>query len=334
MRSVQSQALPAPPSLMGSLRAGFDATANHIELLLLPVLIDLLLWFGPHLRLDDLVTRTFSELRGQVGMTEDGTSDLLQLSGEFWALLAERFNLFSAIRSYPVGIPSLMIATQPVTSPIGSPSFWQIGSIGGAILLWLFLSVVGLVLGTLYFAMVSQVVASEKISIRSVLKGWPWMSLQVILLALLISAILILLSIPFSCLASVLMMSGFAVGDAALLIFGVLALWLLLPFFFSPHGIFVNRSPLLRSVRDSLWISRATMPKTALFFLILLAIDEGLTILWRVPKENSWLAAVGIVGHAFITTGVLAASFFYYEDARRWLKRLVQQTQFSSKVLN
>jgi hypothetical protein len=333
MKSVQSQALPAPPSLTGSLRAGFDATANHIELLLLPVLIDLLLWFGPHLRLDDLVTRIFDELKGQVEMSAAGTSDLLQLSGEFWSLLAKRLNLFSAIRSYPVGIPSLMIATQPVTSPIGTPSFWQVGSIGGAILLWIILSMVGLVLGTLYFALISQVVASEEISIRSVLKGWPWMSVQVILLALLISAIIILLSIPFSCLASVLMLSGFAVGDAALLIFGVIALWLLLPFFFSPHGIFVNRSSLLRSVRDSLWVSRATMPKTALFFLILLAIDEGLTILWRVPQENSWLAAVGIVGHAFIATGVLAASFFYYMDARRWLKRLVQQTQLSAKAL-
>jgi hypothetical protein len=333
MKSVQSQALPAPPSLTGSLRAGFDATANHIELLLLPVLIDLLLWFGPHLRLDDLVARIFDELKGQVEMSAAGTSDLLQLSGEFWSLLAKRLNLFSAIRSYPVGIPSLMIATQPVTSPIGTPSFWQVGSIGGAILLWIILSMVGLVLGTLYFALISQVVASEEISIRSVLKGWPWMSVQVILLALLISAIIILLSIPFSCLASVLMLSGFAVGDAALLIFGVIALWLLLPFFFSPHGIFVNRSSLLRSVRDSLWVSRATMPKTALFFLILLAIDEGLTILWRVPQENSWLAAVGIVGHAFIATGVLAASFFYYMDARRWLKRLVQQTQLSAKAL-
>jgi hypothetical protein len=333
MKSVQSQALPAPPSLTGSLRAGFDATANHIELLLLPVLIDLLLWFGPHLRLDDLVARIFDELKGQVEMSAAGTSDLLQLSGEFWSLLAERLNLFSAIRSYPVGIPSLMMATQPVTSPMGTPSFWQVGSIGGAILLWIILSMVGLVLGTLYFALISQVVASEEISIRSVMKGWPWMSVQVILLALLISAIIILLSIPFSCLASVLMLSGFAVGDAALLIFGVIALWLLLPFFFSPHGIFVNRSSLLRSVRDSLWVSRATMPKTALFFLILLAIDEGLTILWRVPQENSWLAAVGIVGHAFIATGVLAASFFYYMDARRWLKRLVQQTQLSAKAL-
>lgn len=314
--------------------AGFDATANHVELLLLPVLIDLLLWFGPRLRMDQLVSRIFDGLNAQVGTSSAGTSDLLKLSGEFWALLAERLNLFSAIRSYPVGVPSLMVATQPIESPIGLPPFWQVGSVGGAILLWLLISIVGLILGSLYFALISQAVAAEGISIRSLLRELPWMSLQVILLALLISAVVILLSIPFSCLASAMMLSGFAFGDFALLIFGVIALWMLLPFFFSPHGIFVSRSPLLKSVRDSFLISRATMPKTALFFLILLAIDEGLTILWRIPEENSWLAAVGIVGHAFVATGVLAASFCYYKDAGRWMKRLVQQTQLSKKALN
>jgi hypothetical protein len=329
MKSVKSQALPAPPSLTGSLRAGFDATANHIELLLLPVLVDLMLWFGPHLRLDEMVKQLFASLDGQMGVSAVEGADLLRLSEEFWSLLAERMNLFAALRSYPVGIPSLMVTTQPVTSPVGSTAFWQIGSVGGVILIWLAVSILGLVLGTLYFALVSQVVTSQKISLRSLLSEWPWMSLQVILLALLLVAAIFVLSIPFSCLASALLLTGFPVSQFALLIFGVVALWMLLPFFFSPHGIFVNKSPVFKSIRDSLWVTKATMPKTALFFLILLAIDEGLTILWRVPGENSWLAAVGIVGHAFIATGILAASFVYYLDARRWLQRLVQQTQLS-----
>jgi hypothetical protein len=332
MKSLQSQALPAPPSLMGSLRAGFDATANHIQLLLLPILLDILLWFGPHLRLDELVTRVFTDLANQPGLSAADTGNLLQLSKEFWELLAERLNLFSALRSYPVGIPSLMMATQPVTTPFGSVLFWQISSVVGLVLVWIGMSIIGLVMGALYFAMVSQAVTDQKISWRSLLGEWPRMSVQVILLAALLTVVVLFLSIPFSCLASALMLTGFPVGQISLLIFGVVALWILLPFFFSPHGIFVNKSPMLKSVRDSLWVTRATMPKTMLFLLILLAIDEGLTILWRVPEENSWLAAVGIAGHAFIATGILAASFVYYLDARRWLQRLVQQAQLSSKT--
>lgn len=332
MKSAQVQAAPAPPSLMGSLKAGFDATANHIELLLIPIVVDLMLWFGPHLRLDQLIDRVFTDLRNQPGLNAADMVNLVEITGEFWSLLAERLNLFSALRSYPVGMPSLMVASQPIDTPIGSPLNWQIGSFSNAILVWIVLTLAGLVIGTFYFTLVSQVVISKKISIRLVLENLPGRALQVILLAILLTAFLFVLSIPFSCLVSAVIFSGIPFGQASLLFFGVIALWILLPFFFSPHGIFVNRSSMLISVRDSLRVVRVTMPKTALFFLILLGIDEGMTMLWRIPKENSWLALVGVVGHAFITTGLIAASFVYYLDARRWLQRLVQQTQLSSAI--
>lgn len=332
MKSAQVQAAPAPPSLMGSLKAGFDATANHIELLLIPIVVDLMLWFGPHLRLDQLIDRVFTDLRNQPGLNAADMVNLVEITGEFWSLLAERLNLFSALRSYPVGMPSLMVASQPIDTPIGSPLNWQIGSFSIAILVWIVLTLAGLVIGTFYFTLVSQVVISKKISIRLVLENLPGRALQVILLAILLTAFLFVLSIPFSCLVSAVIFSGIPFGQASLLFFGVIALWILLPFFFSPHGIFVNRSSMLISVRDSLRVVRVTMPKTALFFLILLGIDEGMTMLWRIPKENSWLALVGVVGHAFITTGLIAASFVYYLDARRWLQRLVQQTQLSSAI--
>ena len=41
-------------------------------------------------------------------------------------------------------------------------------------------------------------------------------------------------------------------------------------------------------------------------------------LLWRTPDEASWLMLVGIAGHAFVTTSLLAATFIYYRDADRW----------------
>jgi hypothetical protein len=35
---------------------------------------------------------------------------------------------------------------------------------------------------------------------------------------------------------------------------------------------------------------------------------------------------VGIVGHAFIATGLLAASFIYYQETDRWLSVVSNQT--------
>jgi hypothetical protein len=67
-----------------------------------------------------------------------------------------------------------------------------------------------------------------------------------------------------------------------------------------------------------------TLPTTSLFFLSILAISEGLDILWRVPPETSWLTMIGVGGHAFITSALLAASFVYYRDADLWTQETLR----------
>jgi hypothetical protein len=78
-----------------------------------------------------------------------------------------------------------------------------------------------------------------------------------------------------------------------------------------------------------------TLPTTSLFILSVLVISEGLDLLWRIPPETSWLTLVGVCGHAFITSALLAASFIYYRDADHWtqetLKMLKSQRNMQSQ---
>ena len=332
MKNIRAQALPAPPSLVGSLMAGFDATANHIGLLVIPIVFDLVLWFGPHLRLDQLVQSIIANMQSQPGANYGETADLLQFTNQFWSALVAKLNLFSVLRSYPVGIPSLMITSQPVSTPLGDPTTWQVPSIGIAILLWVVFSVLGLTLGALYFGMVAQVVTLEKLSMPSLVNSWGKFAIRTYILALLLAVFMFALSIPASCLISIAAMGALPFGEIGLWIFGAVALWILLPFMFSPHGIYMNNLTVSASLRESVRIIRAMMPQTAVFFVVLLVIDEGLTTLWQIPKDGSWLALVALIGHAFIATALIAASFVYYRDANRWLQRLMQQTALSSSI--
>jgi len=52
-----------------------------------------------------------------------------------------------------------------------------------------------------------------------------------------------------------------------------------------------------------------------------------LNYLWKVPPSDSWMTLVGIAGHAFITTAILAASFVYYRDMNVWLQTVFEQWQ-------
>jgi hypothetical protein len=64
-------------------------------------------------------------------------------------------------------------------------------------------------------------------------------------------------------------------------------------------------------------------------FLIIFVLGEVLNTLWRVPQETSWLTLVGILGHGFVTTSLLAASIIYYRDGVRWVDHILLQARLA-----
>jgi hypothetical protein len=98
-------------------------------------------------------------------------------------------------------------------------------------------------------------------------------------------------------------------------------LWLVFPLLFSPHGIFAMRLGMIASVKNSVTLTRRTYSPTIMFFLAAFLLAKGLDLLWQTPADTSWLLLVGIAGHAFIATSLLAASFIYYRDADLWVRQ-------------
>ena len=61
---------------MGSLRDGFYAVSSHVWLILLPLLLDVLLWLGPRLSVGTLVSPFFKLAFSQMRTTLTSSSDL------------------------------------------------------------------------------------------------------------------------------------------------------------------------------------------------------------------------------------------------------------------
>jgi hypothetical protein len=318
MEKIEPQVMPAPPNTIASLRAGFDAVANHIAVITIPLAVDIMLWLGPHLQVKTVFNHLLDLLlpastASSIPSTEGLTSNL-EMIRTFFA----DFNLLSLFRTIPVGIPSLMAFKLPVNVPNGSPAFVDITNpfaMGGVIFLIFLLGLVG---GSFFYSLVNQVSIQGKLDIRLALKNWWWASLQVVSLALALLILYIVVSLPSSCAIYAIAMIGLPLGQLTVFLYFAVMLWLAFPLIFSAHGIFVNHNNALVSVQRSMVLTRMTLPTTSLFFLSILAISEGLDILWRVPPDNSWLTLIGVSGHAFIASALLAASFIYYRDADRW----------------
>lgn len=326
MNSINVKAMPVPPSLMKALMAGFDAISNHLGLILFAILLDLAIWFGPRLRLDSLWQSIIARPMALSGL--QGADILERMQTVFQGL-----NLLGALRTFPVGIPSLMVTRSPSSAPLGTPLDWQVPTVDIALLLWISFTLLGLAAGTLYFLVVSQAALLGKVTWRQSIQYWPRACLHVILLFCVWIALLALALVPMSCFLSILLFSGIGSGTGTALIlimFAVVLLWLFMPLIFSPHGIFAYHYSVFDSIRESIRLSRWTLPTTSLFLVILVVLSEGLDALWNVPTETSWFMLVGVAGHAFITTSLLAASFIYYNDAFAWVKRLLQETKMKT----
>ncbi|HET9906597.1 MAG TPA: hypothetical protein VFQ23_08145 [Anaerolineales bacterium] len=327
MDSQKLESLPPPPGVIVSLRAGFDAVANHVWLILLPLVLDIFLWLGPRLSVDGLlrpfVRYMFAQARRGVGSAE--MDQFLEAQTIFLDGL-QSFNLLSLIskfRTFPIGISSLLAEKMPVESPIGEQSIVQISSVPLLLLIAMLLTAIGWVIGGLYFRWVSGTTLGQQETGISLLRA----IVQTLILSVCWFIGLMVVFLPIMFVLTLLALINPILANIAMFVILLLAFWLIVPFFFMPHGIFARGQNAFLSILTSLRMARFTFPSSGMFVISVLVLSQGLNYLWSVPPDNSWMTLVGIAGHAFITTAVLAASFVYYRDMNVWLQTVFERWQ-------
>ncbi|HJQ15060.1 MAG TPA: hypothetical protein VJ830_09955 [Anaerolineales bacterium] len=322
--------LPPPPGVMGSLRAGFNVVSSHVWLIVLPLILDVLLWLGPRLSVGGLLNPFFRLVFNQARTTLTSASDQERFASyqDAFSEVLERFNLLSLLgrlQAFPVGISSLLAQTMPVNTPLGSQDVIQITSIPGLFGLGLLFTVLGWVVGGLYFRWVSGIALSDADRVTMIRPSWA--IIQTLILSVVWVIGLMMILIPAMFVLAFLTLLSPLLASGVLLVAFFFSFWLIVPLFFTPHGIFVRRQNAFYSIFTSLRMARFTLPTSAMFVLCVFLLSTGLNYLWSVPTGDSWMLLVGIAGHAFITTALLAASFVYYRDMNAWLQRVFEQLQ-------
>ncbi len=308
---------------MGSLRAGFDAVSSHVVLILLPAVLDIFLWLGPRLSADELINKARLPLTSSAGLRQFALfqTDISEA--------VEHFNLLSLLGRlplfFPIGVSSLLAQKPPVETPFGSQQVLEVSTSPVMAGLVFLLVITGWIIGGLYFRWVSETALGEaqhEIRISS---------LRAIVQTLILSVIwmigLVMFSIPIVLVFFVLWMLNPVLASGVAFVILILSFWLIVPLYFTPHGIFVRRQNAFYSIFTSLRMARFTLPTSGLFVVSVLLLSNGLNYLWSVPPDDSWMKLVGIGGHAFITTALLAASFVYYRDMNVWLQTVFERLQ-------
>jgi len=323
MQSVKNEVKYDPPRMIPSLVEGFNAVAGHIYIILFPICLDLFLWLGPFVRVKNYFLPMMVEAaRVSSAAYGEQAAGFVENTREIWSNLLDQFNLLFSLRTFPVGIPSLMMSYVNSTTPFGVPSTIELVS-GDKILIWLLVFlVIGLFFGSVYFALVASATKGigKPLYFQQILRQTG----QSLFLTLILTTAATLLALPVSCLLSSVLLVIPSLGTFPFILMGMIAVWVMLPLVFSPHGIFSSDLKATKSIVTSFHLVRSLMSATGLFIILLILISYGLNVIWATPETDNWMLLVGIIGHAFISTGLLAASFIYYDKGIKWLRSSAQ----------
>ena len=314
----ETQTLPPPPGIIGSLKAGFDTITAHITAITFPLALDLLLWLGPHLSMNQLIQPVLAEFKSFASNSGISAGDIKNAT-DMYTQFFQQFNLLGILRTFPIGVPSLMSGEMPLRSPLGAPETWQINSLEQLLGLFFLITICGWIFGGLYFRWIALLIVSDATAATGRAIS------QTILYSFLWFLLAWMIGVPIGLLLYILFAINSLLGEGALLVLAFLSMWLIVPIFFSSFGIYLRRQNVFMSFLSSFQLTRFALPASSLFVLTMFLIGAGLNFLWAIPANDSWLTLVGILGHAFIMTALLASSFVYYRDTTAWLQTVFEK---------
>jgi hypothetical protein len=325
MNSQNVTQLPKPPAFMTAFKNGFNTVASNVQVIVLPILLDLLLLFGPQFRVKKILEPVLNEMI-KFGQTSATQQFPLAEQAQAFDVIREyisRINLLSILSTFPMGIPSILVPGI-IENPVGFPFEINFSSLTTALLFIVLVYLVGLALSTLFFNLLANISGEKSDTFN--FKTLSWQYLQVLSFSVWIFIILCIIIFPILFVINLLQLINVTISQLVLYIFLFFLLWLCFPLIFIPHGIFVYNQNTFSAALTSYRLVRFALPNSGLFMTITILIYVGSLGLWILPPENSWFILAGITGHAFLFSCLLVSTFYYYRGCVNWMREVLKHT--------
>jgi hypothetical protein len=310
----------APPTgVIETLSAGYAAVNRQPWVLLLPILLNLFLWLGPHVSYSPLVgpvvtdatewTRQVALGPRRVVPRDPNVLNGLEQSRQWLIARTDDTNGFNALVWGPLGLPSVDGLPGP-SDEIAFVNGWGdgIALLGACIGL-------SLLLGGWFYGGLAGASSGRDASPLAACRRIPRAVLDVLGLVAVLFGALLLFGVP------VLLLIGFtavvsppvAVLGTLMLIAGVLFAGLHL--FFSIPAIFISKAGPLAAIQRSVGLVRKHLWASLALILLTWLILAGMDRVWDLlatQLQSPFGAVLGILGNAYVASGLIAAGMVFY----------------------
>ncbi len=304
--------------IIDTLSAGFDRVTKRLWLVLVPVLVDVGIWIGPKLsvgRLSQDLLAVLPDL-GEFGVQQQQS---LELAREWLIAAGSETNLLYLLSMRIVGFPSLTATFVPPAKLLTTGQrvievqTWLalLGTVLGLVL-------VSVLLGCFALACLAQEARDEEMDIPYVLRVTvhSWMRLAVLLvLGLLAGATLLIgVSLVYSILAVLSPQLATLLFSAMAIALLWLSVYVAIVFFFTPRAMVLDNEGIVHSLWSSVNVVHRNLGTVIIFVLLVNVIQAGLMYIWRLLAVNTIGTLAGILGNAYVSTGLAMASLVFYRD--------------------
>lgn len=327
--------------IIETLSAGFEAIAKRFWILLIPIALDLLLWLGPKVSLYPLIhgALEWMQIIAVSQPSSEAVANAQQIwqqanMAQVWEQFAEQFNLLNLLPGVNIvallslgllDLPSLA-AGSALPNPLADIA--PVTQVSGALsVLWLVIIMLasGLFLSVLYQGLIAQEVREEQLNLPYLLRrSWLyWRSLARVALGYLM--ILVLVGWPALLLTFVVGAFSPVLMQFLFLLISVALFWVAFYLSLTPHGILLGEEKPLVALLTSINLIQRNFGSAMLLLLLSRLIRLGLGFVWPLLTRSVPGTAAAIVGNAFISAGLAAASFIFYRDRFTiWREQMAQ----------
>lgn len=313
-----------PLGVIDVVSAGLGVVWRRPWTLLVPVLLDMLIWVLPRLSLTQLFRPYAEEMLKAAAITSDPqaaeeTRQALQQMVESFNLLGFVATALNALTR----VPSLLaVDAAGVTSPINAWAYAvPLQSILLMIVLFIPLFLLGLLAVAWYLEWIAQGTRPlEKLARVAIFFRVSRLWLRLILFSLLLVAFLFAAGMVLLVLQ--LLFNSAEIAAFATLLVTVGLFWIFIYFFFVPSAAAVSDIGIREALKRSTLLFRVFFWSTLALVALSVFLDRGLAIVWDGFTVSSLGIVIGIVANAFIGTALIAASMVYYQDRMLVLERI------------
>jgi hypothetical protein len=299
--------------VIDSLSAGYRYLGWRLYLLLIPVMLDLLLWFTPRLSVAPLFEQA-ARLYADPGLTKGIPVDVIEMVQQGLTKAGQSSNLLEVlVNSLLLHVPSLLVLLSPLPGVVIRNIAAPMTALGLSVLFGL----LGLLLGVIFIDLLAQRLPIGAVPktlaigdfIVIMLRHWLKLVLFVIVAVLCVIA----LYIPVSISATLIMLFSPALGVFVLVLMSGMLFVLYFYLYFVPAGLIMDNLGLRAAIVQSFRLVRANFWSTVGFFLVTYLINGGFgLILDRLALYQPFGTLAAIVVNAYLGTGMALALLVFY----------------------